>query len=89
MKTIKRRNFLKIFTFVSVFGGMAGQTAYALVKSFFPKVRYEPPQRFKVGAAHQFTDGPNFLPKHGIFVIWVSIPHFFPRNSRLIFGVNL
>ena len=69
MKTIKRRNFLKIFAFIGIFGGMFGQAAYALVKSFFPKACYEPPQRFKVGPAHQFTDGPNFLAKHRIFVI--------------------
>ncbi|TES90034.1 MAG: ubiquinol-cytochrome c reductase iron-sulfur subunit [Desulfobacteraceae bacterium] len=69
MKTIKRRNFLKIFAFIGIFGGMAVQAAYALVKSFFPKARYEPPQRFKVGSAYQFTDGPNFLAKHRIFVI--------------------
>ncbi|RLC21815.1 MAG: ubiquinol-cytochrome c reductase iron-sulfur subunit [Deltaproteobacteria bacterium] len=69
MKTVKRRNFLKIFASIGIFGTMAGQTAYALVKSFFPKARYEPPQRFKVGSAYQFTDGPNFLAKHRIFVI--------------------
>jgi len=69
MKTMKRRKFLKIFAFIGIFGGVVGQAAYALVKSFFPKARYEPPQRFKVGPAHQFTDGPNFLAKHRIFVI--------------------
>jgi len=66
---MKRRKFLKIFAFIGIFGGVVGQAAYALVKSFFPKARYEPPQRFKVGPAHQFTDGPNFLAKHRIFVI--------------------
>ena len=69
MKTTKRRNFLKTFAFIGIFGGMAGQAAYALVKSFLPKACYEPPQRFKVGSAHKFTDGPNFLAKHRIFVI--------------------
>jgi len=69
MKAVKRRNFLKIFASIGIFGAMAGQAAYALVKSFFPKARYEPPQRFKVGSAYQFTDGPNFLAKHRIFVI--------------------
>ncbi len=69
MKTIKRRNFLKIFASIGIFGGMAGTAVYALVKSFFPKARYEPPQRFKVGPAHKFTDGPNFLAQHRIFVI--------------------
>ena len=69
MQTIKRRNFLKIFAFIGIFVGMVGQATYALVKSFFPKARYEPPQRFKVGSAHQFTGGPNFLAKHRIFVV--------------------
>ena len=30
MKTIKRRNFLKIFAFIGVFGSLFGEAAYAL-----------------------------------------------------------
>jgi len=69
MKLIKRRDLLKIFAFLAVFGGIVGQAAYALVKSFLPKVLYEPPKRFKVGPSYQFSDGPNFVSKHRIFVI--------------------
>jgi len=69
MKTLKRRDLLKILAFVCVFGGIVGQAAYAFIKSFFPRARYEPPQRFKVGPTHQFSDGPNFVAKHRIFVI--------------------
>lgn len=69
MKNIKRRDLLKIFSFVAVFGGIAGGAAYAFVKSLFPKVLYEPPKRFKIGAAYDFSDGPNFVAEHRMFVI--------------------
>jgi len=69
MKTIKRRNFLKIFAFIGVFGSLFGEAAYALVKLLSPKAHYEPPKRFKVGSAYQFSEGPNFLAKHRIFVV--------------------
>lgn len=69
MKRLNRRDLLKILAFVGVFGGIVGQAAYAFVKSLLPKVLYEPPKRFKVGPTHQFSDGPNFVAKHRIFVI--------------------
>ena len=69
MKTLKRRDWLRIFAFVGVFGGILGQAAYAFVKSFLPKVHYEPPKRFKVGPAYQFSEGPNFIAKYRIFIV--------------------
>jgi menaquinol-cytochrome c reductase iron-sulfur subunit len=69
MKYFQRRKLLKFFFIFVIFGGIVGQAVYILIKFFLPKANYGPPQRIKIGAPHKFSDGPNFLSEHQIFVI--------------------
>ena len=62
-----RRNFLKTLGISAVLIALAGQI-YAMLRSLFPNVLYEPPQKFKVGALDKFTDGGTFLEQDRLFV---------------------
>jgi menaquinol-cytochrome c reductase iron-sulfur subunit len=62
-----RRSFLKTFGISAVLLALGGQL-YAMLRSLFPNVLYEPPQKFKVGAIDKFTDGGTFLEDKRLFV---------------------
>ncbi|MGD9563043.1 MAG: ubiquinol-cytochrome c reductase iron-sulfur subunit [Pyrinomonadaceae bacterium] len=62
-----RRGFLKTLGISGVLVALGGQL-YAMLRSLFPNVLYEPPQKFKVGTLDKFTDGGTFLEDKRLFV---------------------
>ncbi|MBX3290911.1 MAG: ubiquinol-cytochrome c reductase iron-sulfur subunit [Acidobacteria bacterium] len=65
--TASRRNFLKTVGISALLLGLGGQF-YAMLRSLFPNVLYEPPQRFKVGIMEKFIDGGTFLEDKRLFI---------------------
>lgn len=62
-----RRGFLKTVGISAVLLALGGQI-YAMLRSLFPNVLYEPPQKFKVGTLDKFTEGGTFLEDKRLFV---------------------
>lgn len=62
-----RRTFLKSVGISAVLLALGGQM-YAMLRSLFPNVLYEPPQKFKVGDIAKFTDGGTFLEDKQLFI---------------------
>jgi menaquinol-cytochrome c reductase iron-sulfur subunit len=62
-----RRSFLKIAGISALLLALGGQI-WAMLRSLFPNVLYEPPQKFKIGAIDRFTDGGTFLEGDRLFV---------------------
>ncbi len=62
-----RRGFLKTLGISAVLLAFGGQL-YAMLRSLFPNVLYEPPQKFKVGTLDKFTDGGTFLEDKRLFI---------------------
>lgn len=62
-----RRTFLARMGVGATLAALAGQ-AYAFLRALKPNVLYEEPQRFKVGAPDQFSDGGKFLEDKRLFV---------------------
>lgn len=62
-----RRTFLKTMGVSAVLVALGGQL-FAMLRSLFPNVLYEPPQKFKVGALGKFTDGGTFLEDKRLFI---------------------
>ncbi|MBX3282850.1 MAG: ubiquinol-cytochrome c reductase iron-sulfur subunit [Acidobacteria bacterium] len=62
-----RRSLLKTLGVSAVLVALGGQ-AFAMLRSLFPNVLYEPPQKFKLGALDKFTDGGTFLETDRLFV---------------------
>ena len=62
-----RRAFFRRVGQGTLFAAVAGQ-AYALLRSLVPNVLYEQPQRFKIGAPAQFSEGVTFLEDRRVFV---------------------
>lgn len=62
-----RRTLLKSLGISAVLLALGGQL-YAMLRSLFPNVLYESPQKFKVGALDKFTDGGTFLEQDRLFV---------------------
>lgn len=62
-----RRTFLKSVGISAVLLALGGQL-YAMLRSLFPNVLYEPPQKFKVGDIAKFTDGGTFLEDKQLFI---------------------
>ena len=67
LETPSRRGFLKTVGISAVLLALGGQF-YAMLRSLFPNVLYEPPQKFKVGTLDKFTDGGTFLEDKRLFV---------------------
>lgn len=62
-----RRSFLgRLSGFVVGLGALL--TSWPFVRSLFPNVRYEPPQRFKVGPPDGFQEGVTFLDSQRVFL---------------------
>lgn len=66
-KTTSRRSFLARLGLTATILGLAGQ-ASAFLRSIFPNVLYEPPQRFKVGTPDRFSEGALFLEDRRLFI---------------------
>jgi menaquinol-cytochrome c reductase iron-sulfur subunit len=64
---LSRRSFLRTFGITAVLLALGGQL-YAMLRSLFPNVLYEPPQKFKVGTLDKFTDGGTFLEDKRLFI---------------------
>lgn len=62
-----RRGFLKTAGISAVLLALGGE-AYLMLRSLFPNVLYEPPQKFKVGLLDKFTDGGTFLEDKRLFI---------------------
>src|SRR5262245_38714750 len=62
-----RRFFLSRLGLSATLVAVAGQ-AYAFLRSLVPNVRYEQPQRFKVGSPSQFSEGAKFFKEERVFV---------------------
>lgn len=62
-----RRSFLKTVGIGAVLLALGGQL-YAMLRSLFPNVLYEPSKRFKVGTMEKFTDGGTFLEDKRLFI---------------------
>lgn len=62
-----RRSFLARIGLTATLLGLAGQ-ASAFLRSIFPNVLYEPPQRFKVGVPDRFGEGAMFLEDRRLFI---------------------
>lgn len=62
-----RRRFLKNIGIGAVLLALGGQL-YAMLRSLFPNVLYEPPQKFKVGTLDKFPDGGSFLEDKRLFI---------------------
>lgn len=62
-----RRGFLKTLGISAVLVALGGQL-FAMLRSLFPNVLYEPPQKFKVGTLDKFTDGGTFLEEKRLFI---------------------
>jgi len=67
LESKSRRSFL-----TRVIGGVLGlgfvSTAWPYVRSLFPNVLYEPPQRFKAGPPGNFSEGTTFLEDRRVFI---------------------
>ncbi len=62
-----RRSLLKTLGVSAVLVALGGQ-AFAMLRSLFPNVLYEPPQKFKLGVLDKFTEGGTFLEGDRLFV---------------------
>ncbi|KXK07381.1 MAG: Rieske (2Fe-2S) domain-containing protein [Acidobacteria bacterium OLB17] len=62
-----RRSLLRSLGISAVLVALGGQ-AFAMLRSLFPNVLYEPPQKFKLGSLDKFTDGGTFLEADRLFV---------------------
>jgi len=62
-----RRSLLKTLGVSAVLVALGGQ-AFAMLRSLFPNVLYEPPQKFKLGGLDKFTEGGTFLEGDRLFV---------------------
>jgi len=62
-----RRGFLKTAGISAVLLALGGE-AFLMLRSLFPNVLYEPPQKFKVGLLDKFTDGGTFLEDKRLFI---------------------
>ncbi len=62
-----RRGFLKSFGIGAVLVALGGQ-AYAMLRSLFPNVLYEPPQKFSVGNLDKYNEGGSFLEDKQLFI---------------------
>jgi len=65
--TTSRRKFLARLGVGATLTALTGQ-AFAYLRALKPNVLYEEPQRFKVGAADQFSEGGKFLEDKRLFV---------------------
>lgn len=66
-RATSRRNFLARLGVGATLAALAGQ-AFAYLRALKPNVLYEEPQRFKVGAPDQFSEGGKFLEEKRLFV---------------------
>src|SRR5690606_19706015 len=66
-----RRSLLKTLGISAVLVALGGQ-AFAMLRSLFPNVLYEPPQKFKLGSLDKFTEGGTFLEGDRLFVFRVK-----------------
>ena len=73
-----RRSFLKTLGISAVLVALGGQI-YAMLRSLFPNVLYEPPQKFKVGGLDKFTEGGTFLEQDRLFVF---------RNQNIFHAIS-
>ena len=64
---LKRRSFL-IKSTTGVFGAGLIASFWPYLRSLYPDIRYEPPQRFKVGSPESYPQGVKFLEKHKIYL---------------------
>lgn len=62
-----RRRFLQRAAGFLLTGAFIGQ-AVALVRALWPDVLYEPPRRFKIGAAAEFAEGLSYIEARRLFV---------------------
>jgi len=62
-----RRTWLKTAGISAILLAFGGQL-YAMLRSLFPNVLYEPPKKFKVGVLEKFTDGGTFLEEKRLFI---------------------
>jgi cytochrome b6-f complex iron-sulfur subunit len=62
-----RRSFLGRLGLGATLAALAGQT-FAWVRSLIPNVRYEAPQRYKVGLPSQFGEGAKYLDDKRVFI---------------------
>ena len=62
-----RRSLLKTLGISAVLVALGGQ-AFAMLRSLFPNVLYEPPQKFKLGSLDKFTEGGTVLEGDRLFV---------------------
>ncbi len=67
-KTSGRRRFLRHIGLGALIAGLAGET-WALLRSLFPNVLYEEPQRFKAGLPADFPAGVTFLEAQRVFLV--------------------
>lgn len=63
----ERRSFLARLGLGATLAALAGQT-FAFVRSLIPNVRYEAPQRYKVGLPGQFGEGAKYLEDKRVFI---------------------
>ncbi len=63
-----RRTFLGKLGLGAMLAALAGQ-AYVFLRSLFPNLLYERPQRFKIGPPDQFGEGARFLESERVFVL--------------------
>lgn len=63
-----RRAFLGRLGLGAVLVGLAGQI-YVLLRSLFPNLLYERPERFKIGPPGQFSEGARFLEGERVFIL--------------------
>ncbi len=79
-KTGARRSFLARLT-GSIVGVGALLTSWPFVRSLFPNVLYEPPQRFPVGLPEAFQQGVTFLDAQRVFLFRT------PTGFRAVSGI--
>jgi menaquinol-cytochrome c reductase iron-sulfur subunit len=63
-----RRLFLGRLGLGAILAALAGQ-AYVFLRSLFPNLLYERPDRFKIGPPDQFSEGARFFENERVFVL--------------------
>ncbi len=79
-KNGSRRTFLNKLT-GGVLGLGATVASWPMIRSLFPNVLYEPPQRFRIGKPEVFQMGVTFLEERKIFLVREQ------NNYRVVSGV--
>ena len=67
-KKTSRRLFLGRLGLGAILAALAGQ-AYVFLRSLFPNLLYERPDRFKIGPPDQFSEGARFFENERVFVL--------------------